>query len=81
MVKVALKSAELQKILVRKTKSQNWLAYRMEVSSGYMSQLMNGARHPSPKMREKILAVLPECKFDDLFRIIGNGGKAKRTGS
>lgn len=80
MVKVALKAQGLLKILAKKNKSQNWLAYRMQISSGYMSQLMTGARHPSPKMREKMLAALPDYVFDDLFRIEGrsNGQNARR---
>ncbi|GAG74612.1 unnamed protein product, partial [marine sediment metagenome] len=40
-----------------------------EVSSGYMSQLMDGSRNPSPKLRERIMKKLPEHKFDDLFEI------------
>lgn len=72
MVKVALKAQGLLKILAKKNKSQNWLAYRMQISSGYMSQLMTGVRHPSPRMREKMLAALPDYVFDDLFRIERN---------
>jgi hypothetical protein len=49
--------------------SQNWLALKIGVSSGYMSQLMDGSRHPSPAVRQKFLDVFPECVFDDLFQI------------
>ena len=68
-MKVALKSKEIKKILIRKNKSQNWLAHRLEVSTGYMSQLIDGSRNPSPKLRERIMNHLPEHKFDDLFAI------------
>lgn len=78
MVKVALKTKDLQTILAKKNKSQNWLAYRMEVSSGYMSQLMSGERRPSPRMREKFLSALPECKFDDLFEILNHHGRSRQ---
>ena len=79
MVKVALKAQGLLKILAKKNKSQNWLAFRMQISSGYMSQLMTGMRHPSPKMREKMLTALPNHTFDELFRIenCSNGRNAK----
>jgi len=70
-MKTYLKSKSLEKILIRKNKSQNWFAHRIEVSSGYMSQLMNGSRHPSPKVRERIMNHLPEQSFDDLFSIKG----------
>jgi hypothetical protein len=64
-----LKNKALQKILIRKNKSQNWFAHRIEVSTGYMSQLMDGSRCPSPKVREKIMNNLPDYSFDDLFAI------------
>jgi len=68
-MKVLLKSKEIKKILIRKNKSQNWFAHKLEVSSGYMSQLMDGSRNPSPNLRERIMNRLPEYKFDDLFEI------------
>ena len=68
-MKTSLKARALQKILIRKNKSQNWFAHRIEISTGYMSQLMDGSRCPSPKVREKIMNNLPEYKFDDLFQI------------
>jgi len=66
-MKVKLNSETIRRILARKNKSQNWLADRIGTSSGYMSQLMNGSRHPSPKMREVILKNLKDYEFDDLF--------------
>jgi transcriptional regulator with XRE-family HTH domain len=57
----------MRRILARRNISQNWFADRLGTSSGYMSQLMNGTRNPSPKMREKILGFLTEYQFDDLF--------------
>jgi len=69
IMKVNLRSKEIKKILIRKNKSQNWFAHRIEVSTGYMSQLMDGSRCPSPKVREKIMNNLPDYSFDDLFAI------------
>lgn len=69
-MKVLLRSREIKKILIRKNKSQNWFAHRLEISSGYMSQLMDGSRNPSPRIREKMMNYLPEHTFDDLFIII-----------
>jgi transcriptional regulator with XRE-family HTH domain len=68
-MKVYMRRKEVKKILIRKNKSQNQLACSLEISSGYMSQLMNGSRNPSPKLRERIMKKLPEHKFDDLFEI------------
>jgi len=68
-MKVALRANVISEILARKNKSQNWFAYRVETTSGYMSQMMTGKRNPSPKMREKILKFLKEYKFNDIFAL------------
>lgn len=68
-MKVNLRNETIKRILLRKNKTQNWLAHRLEISTGYMSQLMEGTRNPSPKLREKIMNYLPDCRFDDLFEI------------
>ena len=70
-MKVKLKGHVIKKILARKSMSQNWLAGKLETSSGYMSQLMMGVRTPSPKMRQKMLNFLKDYQFDDLFIIKG----------
>ena len=67
---VRIRTRELRNILLRKNLSQNWLAGRLEVSSGYMSQLLRGSRHPSPALRQRILANFLGSSFDDLFEII-----------
>jgi len=77
MVKVVLRAKNLLRILARKNKSQNWLAYRMEISSGYISQLITGARRPSPKMRERFLQVLDGVAFDELFDIKESNGRKR----
>jgi len=69
MIKAKLKGKVIRKILFQKNKSQNWLAYRVGISSGYMAQLLNGDRHPSPKMRQLLLDYFEGYSFNDLFRI------------
>jgi len=64
-----LKNKNIKRLMIRKNKSQNWLAYRLDISSGYMSQLMDGSRSPSPKVRQHLLNMFSECSFDDLFVI------------
>ena len=46
--------------------SQNELARRCEISSGYMSQLLTGARFAGPAVRTRIATNL-KLEFDDLF--------------
>ncbi len=69
MVKVLFKTSAFEKLLAKKNKSQNWLALNLRISSGYMSQLMQGSRCPSPELRERILKVFGDSEFDDIFRI------------
>ncbi len=66
-MKVDLKGDTVERYLARRNKSKSWLALRLGISSGYLSQLLDGTRHPSPRMRDKFLEVLPDFEFDDLF--------------
>ncbi|MEW6536422.1 MAG: helix-turn-helix transcriptional regulator [Candidatus Auribacterota bacterium] len=68
-MKVFLQKQKIQEILVRKNKSQNWLAKKLQISTGYMSQLTAGSRNPSPELREKLMGMFPDKDFDDLFVI------------
>ena len=70
-MKVFLRPKEVEDILLRKNKSKNWFAHKIEISNGYLSQLMDGSRRPSPRLRERIMANLPEYTFDQLFEIKG----------
>jgi transcriptional regulator with XRE-family HTH domain len=69
MMKVYLKSHECKEILMKRNLSQNWLAMKLDISTGYMSQLMSGERRPSPSLRQRILNLFVSCNFDDLFEI------------
>ena len=55
--------------------SQNDFARLCRVSSGFMSQLLSGARHAGPRTRRRILAALPTADFDDVFEeVTADGG-------
>ncbi|MCL0047867.1 helix-turn-helix domain-containing protein [Dehalococcoidia bacterium] len=69
MLKVRLNRDAIQLAMVRRNMSQNMLAIRVGISSGYISQLMCGTRHASPKVRQKILDALTPLTFDDVFII------------
>jgi len=69
MVKVSLNRHALEIAIARRNMSQNMLATRTGISSGYMSQLMRGERHASPRIRQKILDALSPLTFDDIFII------------
>ena len=69
MIKVKLKKEAAKMALARKNLTQNELARRLGISSGYMSQIMTGNRHPSAAVRHLILRNLRGHSFDDLFEI------------
>ena len=68
MIKVRVNQDAVHVAIAKRNMSQNMLAIRAGISSGYISQLMCGARYPSPKVRQKILDVLG-MDFDDVFLI------------
>ena len=67
MVKVRLNRDMVDILLVRRNITQNALARRLGLSSGYMAQLMNGVRYPGPRLRRRMLDLLFPLTFDDLF--------------
>jgi transcriptional regulator with XRE-family HTH domain len=68
MIKVRVNQDAVQVAIAKRNMSQNMLAIRAGISSGYISQLMVGTRYPSPRVRQKILDVLG-MDFDDVFII------------
>lgn len=68
-MKVYMNSEYIIKWLTIKCWSQNFLAKKIGISSGYVSQLIHGKRRPSPKLRQRILEVLQHVEFDEIFII------------
>ena len=60
--------------LVRRNMDQNELARRAEISSGYLSLLMNGKRCPSAEVRARLQRELGISRFDDLFLLEWDDG-------
>jgi transcriptional regulator with XRE-family HTH domain len=56
--------------MARRNVSQNDLARRCGISSGFMSQLLSGKRNAGPKTRARIAAAFPRADFDKLFQEI-----------
>ena len=79
MLKIMLNREFVEKVLVRRNISQNGLARRLRISTSYMSQIMNGGRYISAKMRRRIYRQFRRYDFSDVFIIIedgkGNGEK------
>ena len=58
---------DLQREAGRLNISQNRLAELCHISSGHMSQIANGLRHPGPEVRRRLLGVFKSLSFDQLF--------------
>ena len=76
-IKVKLNQEAVLKAIARRNMSQNMLAVRAGISSGYISQILCGTRNPSPIVRQKLQDVLEPLTFDDIFIIEENGNGAK----
>ena len=70
-MRARLKTERVREILFRRSISQNCLAIRLNISSGYCSQLLSGTRSPSPRLRMKLMRELKE-DFDTLFEPISS---------
>ena len=69
MIKVKLNRTAIQVAMAKRNMSQNMLAIKVGISSGYISQLMSEARYASPKVRQTILETFSPLTFDDIFII------------
>ena len=65
--RVRLKPEAVWEHLNRLNITQNELARRIGRSSGYLSQLINGDRCPSPETRRRLMETLGVSDFDVLF--------------
>jgi len=68
-IRVRLNQAAVLRAIARRNMSQNMLAIRSGISSGYISQIMCGTRNPSPAVRQKLQDILKPLTFDDIFII------------
>ena len=67
--RVKLKPEPVWEEITRRNMSQNELARLLDISSGYLSQLLNGRKSPSPEVRRRLQAALDVGHFDDLFMV------------
>ena len=66
LMTASLKPRAVWERLNRLNMTQNELACLAGISSGYLSQMMTGKRHPGPETRRHLLQALA-AEFDDLF--------------
>ncbi len=68
-IRVKLNRVVVMRTIARRNMSQNMLAIRAGISSGYISQIMCGTRNPSPSVRQKLQDALNPLTFNDIFII------------
>lgn len=68
-MKTRIKTKTVQELLTRRCISQNNLAQRVQVTKGYLSQLLAGTRYPSPQLRLRLMHEL-KADFDSLFELL-----------
>jgi transcriptional regulator with XRE-family HTH domain len=78
-IRVRMNQTAVLHAIARRNMSQNMLAIRAGISSGYISQLMCGTRYPSPRVREKLQNILNPLTFDDIFIIEENGNNDSQS--
>ena len=59
--------------------TQNELARRAKISSGYLSQLISGTRFPSARVRKRLQKQLGVTRFEDLFLLEWTGEETTDT--
>ena len=65
--RVKLRPVPVWELITERNMSQNELARKVGISSGYLSQLISGRKCPSPEVRRKLQAALEVDSFKDLF--------------
>jgi transcriptional regulator with XRE-family HTH domain len=78
-MRVTLRSRNLDRILGRRNWSRRRFAQLVGISPAFASQLLNGDRCPSPVVRTRILNVLPECRFEDVFAFTNGSRRRRKT--
>ena len=68
--KVQLNRNAAWRLMDRLHMTQNELARRAGLTSGYVSMLLNGRRFPSPEKRRRLQEALGVSEFDDLFVVV-----------
>ena len=68
-MKVRIKTTCFLELLAKNKWTQNKFGLLAGLTSGHLSQLVNGERTVSPSTQEKILSKLEGTTFDDIFFI------------
>ena len=67
--RVLVRSLAVWAFMDRRNLTQNQLAVLLGLTSGYLSQVINGVKSPSAALRQRMQDVLG-AEFDDLFEMV-----------
>ena len=67
--RVLVRSLAVWAFMDRRNLTQNQLANLLGLTSGYLSQVINGVKSPSAALRQRMQDVLG-AEFDDLFETV-----------
>ncbi len=80
MLKTTVNEMVLWDFMTKNNLSQKEMAGRLGVSPGYVSQILCGLRHPSPKLRRTMLEAMQPLTFSDLFTVEGQAEECRQRG-
>lgn len=66
-IRVLVKQGFVKNALARKNRDLQWLADKIGITPSSLSNLIYGNKSPSPETRNKMVAALQPCKWDDIF--------------
>ena len=72
--RVKLDDMAVRERLRRRHMTQNELAALLGITPDYLSRLLNGTRHPSPRLRRQLQETLDCAGFEELFVTVSADG-------
>ena len=73
-----MKKYTLKELRQNEDLTQQQVANKLSITTGYLSMLENGNRNPSDKLKEK-MAKLYECEIADIFLAINSTKRLKQN--
>jgi ribosome-binding protein aMBF1 (putative translation factor) len=69
-MQVKIKTEVITETLIKTNKNQKWLADKIGVSSGYISDIISGNVVPAGKVRDNLMKALGIKEWDGLYELV-----------
>jgi ribosome-binding protein aMBF1 (putative translation factor) len=69
-MQVKIKTNVITETLIKTNKNQKWLADKIGVSDGYISDIIAGNVVPAGKVRDKLMRALGIKEWDGLYKLV-----------